>query len=45
MCGDHFIVDTKQYTDYTLAEMSYKAKCKKCQGIGIDVSVEKLKAY
>ena len=40
-CGDHNLVNIKQYSRFTLEEMNYKAECQKCKNIGIDVSVVK----
>ncbi|NNJ90874.1 MAG: hypothetical protein HKP55_04300 [Gammaproteobacteria bacterium] len=38
-CGNHNLVNIKDYSRFTLNEMSYKARCLKCESLGIDVSV------
>jgi len=38
-CGSLNLVNVKDYSRFTLNEMSYKARCLKCKSLGIDVSV------
>ena len=44
VCGKHHLIDIKDYSRFTLNEMSYKARCRDCKSLGIDVSVVKRNA-